>query len=352
MWLGWYTEPTATNRMLLALRSGIHSEVSWALDRLCRLCMNEQFSLAAIPGLTDALFEWPEWFIDEFTPDLPIPSPPLPSTSELNEEANTSRKKGKTKSQLLDSVIFSPQPAYHRQRKHALESLFILRNAVFNEPNAAELAAHSNTRKFIVRALTTLNTDLDDTTDFLLNTIEILQSIAGSFILPRPRKDIAGARAKNEELLNPVPALEKLANESSNRSVIIASLTALTMLFSNPQNLLYTSASSPALSACIRYLPLYQDTPLIDACLDFFRAHLSHPPMTKAFLINPEMPSTLKLLVGLIISEQDEEIAMIDVSGQRHMAPAVKVKHIDYELTADEIQKLGSMSEPERCFEW
>ena len=50
--------------MLLALRSGIDSEISWALDRLTRLCNNEQFVLRAIPGLTDALFEWPVWYVE------------------------------------------------------------------------------------------------------------------------------------------------------------------------------------------------------------------------------------------------------------------------------------------------
>ena len=49
---------------MLALRSGIPEEVSWALDRLLRLCSNEKFLLSAIPGLTDALFAWPEWYVE------------------------------------------------------------------------------------------------------------------------------------------------------------------------------------------------------------------------------------------------------------------------------------------------
>jgi len=46
--------------MVLVLRSGIPEEVDWALDRLLWLCSNEKFLLSAIPGLTDALFSWPE----------------------------------------------------------------------------------------------------------------------------------------------------------------------------------------------------------------------------------------------------------------------------------------------------
>src|ERR1700728_4748048 len=65
LFLGWYTEATPLNRMLLSLRSGIDADIGWALNRLCRLCDNEQFVLKTIPGLIDALFEWPEWYANE-----------------------------------------------------------------------------------------------------------------------------------------------------------------------------------------------------------------------------------------------------------------------------------------------
>src|SRR5580658_5940204 len=110
--------------MLLSLRSGIDGEIGWALDRLCRLCDNEQFLLRAIPGLTDALFEWPEWYAKQASQE----------GSELN-------------------IIFSPAPPQDRRKRHALESLFILRNAALNEPNALELASHPRTRPLILMVL-------------------------------------------------------------------------------------------------------------------------------------------------------------------------------------------------------
>lgn len=330
---GWYTENLPNNRMLLALRSGIDSEVAWALDRLCRLCVNELFTLAGIPGLLDALFEWPEWFIDEYGFDL-----------SQSEDVLSIRTGGDVRT---DADLFRLSKSTERRCRHALESLLIMRTAALTETNAVQLAAHLKTRKLIVRALTELNTNSDATTEFLLSVIDILQSIAGSIVLPSLK-----AARNNSDLAKLVPALERLAGESKNRSVIIASLTALTSLFNNPQNAAHTNASSGALSASIRYLPLLQDVPLVDACINFLYSHLAYPPMTKAFLMHPDMPATLKLLVGLIISQQVEEKAVKDISAPKHMAPVVKVKSIPFELVGADLERIGSLSETERCFEW
>ncbi|KAI5122364.1 hypothetical protein M0805_004121 [Coniferiporia weirii] len=307
----WYTESSPSNRMLLSLRSGLDSEVSWALERLCRLSYNEQFTLSSIPGLADALFEWPEWFLSECG------------------HALSTQSDGKVD---------------ERQRRHALEALFVLRNAAVSAQNAAELSAHPKTRPLLVRALIELDLDTDESTQFVLYALELLQSLAGTYVLPPPKSSSSAA--------NLVPALETLANDSSNRAIIISTLTALTTLFNLPQNIMHNTASSPALTACIRFLPLFQDSALVDACINFLYAHLSHPPMTKAFLLHPDMPNVVKLLVGYIISQQVEETTTIDITASSHTVPAVKVKSIDHDLTSEELERIGALHEPERCFEW
>jgi len=311
--LGWYTEATPSNRMLLSLRSGIDTEIGWALDRLCRLCDNEQFVLKAIPGLIDALFEWPEWY---------------------------AREGYKERSEA--SLIFSPDPRRERQRRHALESLFILRNAALNDPNAQELGSHPRTRPLILAILHNLEFDIEENVELLLHTCEILQAIASTVILR------SSAHANN--LLTP---LHNISHQSSNRSLIIASLTALTLIFSNPPNTVHLTESSQAVQASIRFLPLFVDKPLIEACLNYLYVHLSHPAMAKAFLLQPEMPSTLKLLVSLLISEQIEETVMIDVGGPVYTAPALTgATTRDHELTKDELDTLLEQGEPQRCYDW
>ncbi|KAL7285455.1 hypothetical protein ACG7TL_000552 [Trametes sanguinea] len=310
----WYTEATPNNRMLLSLRSGIDSEVAWALDRLCRLCQNEQFMLRAIPGLTDALFEWPEWYTKEGA-----------------------------KQYAADAAFFSLPPQKERKRRHAIESLFILRNAAMHPSNAEELAIHPKTRDLILCALHEINPDSDANSEFLLYVMEILQSIATNIVLPP-----TGSSPK----ASPIGPLQRIAGYSSNRSLIIASLTALTIMYSNPSNTSHLSAQSPALETSMNVLPLILDKELIDAALNYMYAHLSSPPMTKAFLLHPRMPGTLRLLVSLILADQMEENVSFEIGMPVYTAPTQAPTVKDHELTKEELDHLLTLSEPQRCYEW
>jgi len=298
--------------MVLSLRSGIHPEIGWALDRLCRLCDNEQFLLRTIPGLTDALFEWPEWYASKGFKDV---------------------------TQLQS--LFAPNPYQAQKRRHALESLFVLRNAALNEPNALELANHSHTVPLILTALHNLESDSDETTEFILHIIELLQAVAFKFVIPSP-----------SEKTNPLPPLQRIASQSSNRSLIIASLTALTLILSNPHNAIQVNPDSSALQASIRYLPLFIDKPLVDACLNYLYMHISHTSMAKAFLFHSEMASVLKLLVNLLLTEQVEETVTLDVTGTIHTTPSLTVATRHHELTKEELDNLVEKPEPQRCYEW
>ncbi|KAJ6519995.1 hypothetical protein C8R45DRAFT_853367 [Mycena sanguinolenta] len=310
----WYTETVPNNRMTLSLRSGIDQEVNWALDRLCRLCHNEQFLLRNVPGLIDALFEWPEWFVNE----------------------------GYTESADMQS-LFSPSPDLAVKRRHALESLFVLRNAALHETNAQELLYHPHSIPLIFNALNKLKLDLDEHSEFLLNTIEFFHSLSPRYIL---------APNLVRTTWNPMPPLAHIAGSSSNRSLIIAALSTLTLILSNPPNASQLSPDSPALTAALRYLPLFIDQPLVDACVNYIYTHLSHPAMVKTFLLHAEMPSVLRLLVSLILSEQVEETITIDVTGTVHTAPIVAVTFRDHELTNEERDMLLAQPEPQRCYEW
>jgi chromatin structure-remodeling complex subunit RSC9 len=353
--------------MLLALRSGIDSEIGWALDRLCRLCNNEQFLLNAIPGLTDALFEWPEWFIEEHR--------------RLATEAAEGWEGGSRR--LRTGALFSLTGERKRKIRHALESIFILRNSALNEPNARELASHKKTKQLVLDALRYLaptvlgrtleeseepsleelalegnmqglasnwDEDPDSTEEFLLHAVELLQEIAPTFILPPPSHfDFSSSPSAAQ---NPAPTLAKIANVTNNRTLIIASLTTLTALLSNIANASHLSASSPALIASIRYLPLFNDKPLLDACLNYLYGHLSHPPIANAFLLHPDMPSMLRLLVSFIISEQVDETATVDITAPKRLAPSVRHRLVNYELMGEELERIGVMPEPERCYQW
>lgn len=310
----WYTEYTATNRMLLALRSGIPREVNWALERMCRLSHNDQFILKSIPGLTDILVEWPEWYVDKGA-----------------EECNYGN-------------VFSPPSTIARKRRHALEAMFILRNASLNEPNALHLSTHSRTRLLLYNALRRIKADSDANSEFLLHVVDLLHSVVSS----NPQPPI--------ESLSPIDLirpLEVLSESSNDRTMIITALRTLTLILSDPQNAMHLTSTSPALRASLRYLPLLVDTALITACLDYLYAHLSHPPMVKAFLLHPSMPSTLKLLATLLLKEQQEEMTSVDLLSEPvRTAPAVAVTKRQSDITAEELDRIAAIAEPERSYEW
>ena len=299
--------------MVLSLRSTINAEVGWALDRLHRLCTNDLFILKSLPGLTDALFEWPEWYARE----------------------------GHLESEKY--YIFSLSPEADRKRRHAIESLFVLRNSAANEPNALELADYRRTQPLIFNALSNLDPESDANTEFILNIIELLQAI--SFRVALPRLD----SAEN----SPLQTLLRIAGYSSNRTLIISALTVLGQLFTYPSNVSRLQTDSPALEASVRYLPLFMDKPLVEASLSYLYAHLSHPPMAKAFLLHPSMPSTLRVLVSLLLVEQVEEEVSVDITGPvRTVSANTTFVTPDHDLTNEELDRLLSTPEPTRCYEW
>lgn len=299
--------------MVLSLRSTIHPEIGWALDRLHRLCTNDLFILKTLPGLTDALFEWPEWYVRE---------------GHLESEKYS---------------FFSPSPEVDRKRRHAMESLFVLRNSATNEPNALELADCRRTQPLIFDAFNNLDPESDANTEFILNIIELLQAISFRVTLPHPD---SGGR-------NPLRALLQIAGRSSNRTLIISALTVLGQLFMFPTNVSRLEAHSPALEASIRYLLLFVDKPLVEASLNYLYTHLSHPPMAKAFLLHPSMPSTLRVLVSLLLVEQVEEVASVDITGAvRTVSANATFAAPDHDLTDEEMERLLPVPEPTRCYEW
>lgn len=311
--LGWYTEHTASNRMVLSLRSTIHPEIGWALDRLHRLCTNDLFMLKSLPGLTDALFEWPEWYVRE----------------------------GYLESEKFS--FFSLSPEADRKRRHAIESLFVLRNSATNEPNALELADCRRTQPLIFNALKNLDPESDANTEFILNIIELLQAISFRVTLPHP----------DSAERNPLRTLLQIAGHSSNRTLIILALTVLGQLFTYPSNVSRLEADSPALEGSIRYLPLFMDKLLVEASLNYLYAHLSHPPMAKAFLLHPSMPSTLRVLVSLLLTEQVEEEVSVDITGTvRTISANTTFVTPDHDLTSEELERLIPLPEPTRCYEW
>ncbi|KAE9398448.1 hypothetical protein BT96DRAFT_920792 [Gymnopus androsaceus JB14] len=290
-----YNETTPNNRMRLSLLSGIDSEITWALHRLF------------YPGLMDALYEWPEWF----------------STTGYKEHTD------------LQS-LFAPSTALLHRRQHAISSLFVLRNAsIIDDQNALDIVSSKRTLPLLLNALHRLDFSIDANSEFMTYILEIFHAVAPTLILPPKSSPLASSPLK--------PLLV---------TMIIAALEALTALFNNQQNASQLSPDSPALSTCLRYLPLFTDKPLLETSLNYLHAHLSYPAMSKAFLLHPEMPSVLRILITLLLVEQVQETVTVDITGVYHTVPSSVLVSKNHELTKSELDSLVATPEPKRCYDW
>ncbi|EFI28679.1 hypothetical protein CC1G_13706 [Coprinopsis cinerea okayama7 len=311
----WYTETSSTNRMSLSLRSGIHSEVSWALERLCRLAYNEQFSLNSYPGLIDGLFDWPEWYVTEGY-----------------------------KYATDDNLLFSPPPEHASRYRYAMESMFIMRNAVLNDHNARELAQHSHSLPLILKALENLDFTKDPNQEFLLHILDVFQVLAPNLVIIPSVPDS----------LNPIIPLNRIVSKSQNRSLVISAFLGLNAVLSHPSNVFHLSKASGALSTAILYLPLFVDKPLLEAALEHIYIHISNPSAARAFLLDPQLPNTLKVLCSLLLAEQAhlEEKVNIDITRPSHTVASNALAARDYELTKEELEEVLPKPEPQRCYDW
>ncbi|RXW24004.1 hypothetical protein EST38_g1840 [Candolleomyces aberdarensis] len=312
----WYTEAIPNNRMSLSLRSGILSEVAWALDRLCRLAHNDHFSFKAYPGLIDGLFDWPEWYVNE-------------GYKEATDEQE----------------LFSPSRDFVAKQRYALESLFILKNGALQEANAQELQNHSHTLSLILNGLHNLDFNKDQHQEALLHIIDIFHGLAPNLLINESVPDCS----------NPIIPLKRIVFESKNRSLIIGGFNSLNGILSHPGNALHFSRTSESLNAAIRYLPLFMDKQLLESALEHIYIHVAHSATARALLLHPQFASLLKVLCSLILSEQQstEEKVTMDITPPHRTAPATTAMTArNYEIPAEELNALGNSNEPHRCYEW
>jgi chromatin structure-remodeling complex subunit RSC9 len=277
--------------------------------------MNEQFLFRTIPGLIDGLFDWPEWYVTE-------------GYKNWSEE----------------NILFSPSRELVQKRRYALESLFVMRNAALNETNSYDLAYHTHTMPLLLNTLFNLDANKDENVEFVLYILDIFQVLAPRMVI----------HANLPPAQNPLPPVLNILRTTTNRSMIISALATLAILFSNPSNTSQLTTDSPALAGAIRYLPLFTDVPLVDACLNYLYVQISHPAFARAFLLHSEMPSVLKLLASFILQEQVlvEESYSVDVTGSVRTVASSATHAKDHELTQEELDQLLELSEPQRCYDW
>ena len=321
----WYLDGGASNRMCLSLLSGIPKEVNWALSRLVNLSdeHNIRFVLATIPKLTDAIFYAPEVYLKTY----------------IRNKNSFSH--------------FCPHPRVDLIRKHATESMLVLRNASHNDLNVAHLAQDTRTMGLINDTLR-LPPDDEVNTEIMVYAMELLQVVGHHLPLPSKGRHPYGNV--------PIDALERILSTSVDRTLIIHSLNVLTLLMTPstipPANTepayprpYAPHADSPALARVLQLLALVQDHLLLTSSLEFFAAYLTSLSATQAFLLHPDLTKTLRLLAGVLRYEQKTEMQSVRIGPPVRTAEP-EAEWLPYELSEEELARIAPMPEPERSFQW
>lgn len=301
-------QPSPNNRMVLALESGITSEVSWALSRLIRISASDRPTLTAFTALPDALCQWPEWFLEHGDDE--------------------------------DSITFSPSPRYTINRRLALNSLLVLKNTAIGEEGATALAKCQRVRRLLFRTMEQYQRPTDSTLEFLLTAMDIFRYTVQKWpAAPSPDQ---------------VNSLVSIVGRSNDRAIMISGWSSLHNLLDTFTTVIHVKPESEALNAAIRVLPLTLDSQLTTAALDYILAHVSHPALAKAFLHHPEMPQVLRLLVQQLLWDQQKLLEPVTVKLGDPVKTAIAQNNAIglLELSREELDEMSILSEPLRVTKW
>ena len=292
--------------MLLALRSGVFSEVSWALVRLLRFSLSDRFVLSMWPGLVDALCDWPDWFV-----------------AHADDEGE-------------DGSIFSPSPDYSLKRRFAVTSLLILKNSAHLDDNSATLSGSRRVRFLVFMTLNKFRIQSDNKHEFRLGVLEIFR-LAVYKHNPPPGLDRMS------------PLISIVAN-SQDRATIISGLYGLQNILDAFPNVRHVTPTSGSLKTAIYLLGVMEDRELVLASLEYLLAHLANPTLAKAFLHHPDLPGVLRLLVLQILFDQKliAENVYLPINSSANDPSLFS----SFELPKEEMETLAVVLEPGRASEW
>ncbi|KAG8891770.1 Chromatin structure-remodeling complex protein rsc9, partial [Tulasnella sp. 403] len=207
----WFLDESPKNRMVLALLSGVDDEISWSLFRLGHLSHQhgQRFFIQPFFGLTDALMEWPFWYIRE---------------NGGFKDTRPDALGGQTDNWFISADI-------QKKRKHALESLLILRNASFEQGNAVHLITNHTQRTLALLAGLQSLPNIPLHAEFILHLADIFHGLAAHIVLPPltlqthiPKPTI------------PLNTICNLVSTTKDRSLVIALLNGLAQLFNHNNN--------------------------------------------------------------------------------------------------------------------
>ena len=304
-----FLEPGPMNRLYLSLRSGIPSQVDWALDRLAAYTyeMPDRFLLADYPGMADSLAS--------FMLCLCLAVRGLPRS-----EWDTMQRAYNVNGTLVDQGIGGSEYGYSgiaatsvklahltlptavvgtksafQPRAHArdaailrraMEAVLVLRNLALSPANLTTLVQIPYILDVLHDSLA-LEDHLDECVDIRPNVLDMLECIASRLVLSDwvRQKYVLGMAVHPPHFVEDriFVMLHEWIHTSNDRALLLGALRCCRAFASNMSNasalaeidLHFHETSLGLVSRCISLLPLTQDPELLEAVLDLLYQLLS-----------------------------------------------------------------------------
>jgi chromatin structure-remodeling complex subunit RSC9 len=298
-------------RIAMALRSGLHEEIDWALHELVRMSyeIGDDIRLEGVLGLADAL-------LDKI------------STIFKHIPSSMTDKKRKTH--------------YHFQAKEydkILEAMLILRNSALQEDNAIFLALRApRTKSIIERILALPYVDYPELMELRYYALDVAEAII-PYIAISGEDDVLYVSMKHL-LLSP------------ERSSLILGLKALARLAVNDENnSLLQDIPVESVTRVRQLLFLEDDEELVNAALDFLYQYTTYKSNVQTLVAKSgnmmKFVNSLLRLMGY--GAKDQRITMYVL---RRMIPLEKLNAEPPALNPEILSALLKLNEPERCIQW
>lgn len=303
------TGPSIQQRIAMALRSGLHEEIDWALQELVRMSyeLGDDIRLEGVLGLADAL---------------------LDKISTVFKHIPSSHKK---------------RPTYlnfqQKEFDKVLEAMLILRNSALQEDNAIFLALRAPRTKLVVERILGLPfAEYPELMELRYYALDVAESIIPYTTIQS--EDDALYIAMKQLLLSP------------ERSSLILGLKALARMAVNDENnsLLQDIPNESSLRVQ-QLLLLEDDEELVNAALDFLYQFTTYKSNIQTLVAKSggmnKLVDSLVRLMGFGAKEQ-----RVTVNVLKRMIPLEKLNAEPPALSSEILSGLLKLNEPERCIQW
>jgi chromatin structure-remodeling complex subunit RSC9 len=293
----------------MALRSGLHEEIDWALHELVRMSyeLGDDIRLEGVLGLADAL-------LDKISTLFKY----IPSTTKRRP------------------AYLSFQP---KDYDKVLEAMLILRNSALQDDNAIFLALKvPRTKTVVERILAFPYHDYPELMELRYYALDVAESIIPYITIP------------GEE--DPLYIAMKFLLLSPERSSLILGLKALARMAVNDENNSLLQDISLESSIRVQQLLLLEDDEeLVNAALDFLYQFTTYKSnVTSLVAKSGGMIKFVDSLVRLMGFGAEEKIVSVNVL--KRMIPLEKLNAEPPALSSEILSGLLKLNEPERCIQW